>query len=73
MFTLPTGQDRVLVNFAVPIVEDNSAEAIVPVSDPQLMLPSRFPYGEVSVRYNATDSSGNSAVPCIFTLVVEGK
>ncbi|XP_022087623.1 hyalin-like, partial [Acanthaster planci] len=70
VFTLAQGQDRILVNFAIPIVEDNSGEVIVPVSDPQLMLPTDFSYGETSICYNATDSSGNRAVPCVFTVVV---
>ncbi|XP_038072761.1 uncharacterized protein LOC119741140 isoform X2 [Patiria miniata] len=69
-YTLAAGQSRALVDFAVPRVEDNSGEVIVPVSDPQIMLPAYFSSGEMLISYNATDASGNSAEPCVFTLII---
>ncbi|XP_038051960.1 uncharacterized protein LOC119724809 isoform X2 [Patiria miniata] len=70
-FVLDPGRDMALVNYATPIVQDNSLEMIVPQANPNLMLPVLLPYGQMSVKYTAVDAAGGNADPCVILIIVK--
>ncbi|XP_038055943.1 mucin-17-like [Patiria miniata] len=68
--TVPTGDGLATANvfWARATVVDNSMLPITPVDDP--VSGSILPIGDTTVRFNATDESGNSAY-CTFVVTVE--
>ena len=55
-----------------PIASDNSGETITTVLRSGFEPGTRVTEGSYEVIYDASDSAGNSAVPCRFTVDVRG-
>ncbi|MDT0646054.1 HYR domain-containing protein [Zunongwangia sp. F260] len=66
--TTATGQCDVAAPFPMPEATDNSGEVSVELSS-DLGFEDRFPIGEHTVTYTATDEEGNSTV-CSFRVIV---
>ncbi|XP_069622657.1 sushi, von Willebrand factor type A, EGF and pentraxin domain-containing protein 1 [Ranitomeya imitator] len=62
-------QNTAQINWEIPEAKDNTEEEVLIEVSPAFLPPHMFPIGEVTVRYTATDSSGNEA-SCTFNIKV---
>ena len=66
------GSNKALVTWPLPVAVDN-VDVVVDVSRTAGPAPATYfteqpiPY---TIQYDATDSAGNKALPCIFTVTV---